>query len=194
MPSVHEALRAAGIWLVRDEDCPGLAAECAGLARRLREKSARTIGLVPADDHVAVPAVAIHLGRALAGRSVRAVGVVDARGSWMDASRPDDATAGADLVTRWLGDHLALLTPRIAEAAATLQQLRGILADEEEAFDHLVVDLTGFDHMGEQRAACELLEAVVLVARSGRTTVRRMRRRLRDLAGTPCVGILLTGT
>ncbi|HEY6005016.1 MAG TPA: hypothetical protein VIV57_19215 [Anaeromyxobacter sp.] len=195
MPSIHETLRAAGIWLMAGDEWPSLGAECAGLARRLREKRARTVGLVPADDDVAVPAVAIHLGGALAGRSARPVGVVDAQGSWAGASVAGEAAAegGTGLVTSWLRDDLAVLAPRAGGAGAALQHVRGILAAEGNVFDHLVFDLTGFDHRGEQLTACELLEAVALVARSGRTTVRRIERGLRDLPAARCLGVLLTG-
>lgn len=195
MPSIHETLRAAGIWLMAGDEWPALGAECAGLARRLRDKRARTVGLVPADDDVAVPAVAIHLGSALAGRSVRPVGVVDAQGSWTGAPGADGAAdgEGTGLVTSWLRDDLAVLAPRAVGAGAALQHLRVVLQTEAEVFEHLVFDLTGFDHRGEQLAACELLEAVALVARSGRTTARRIERRLRDLPAARCLGVLLTG-
>jgi hypothetical protein len=193
MPSIHETLRAAGIWLMAGDEWPALGAECAGLARRLREKRARTVGLIPADDDVAVPAVAIHLGSALAGRSARPVGVVDAQGSWTGPAGAAPAEDGAGLVTSWLRDDLAVLTPRSGGTGAALQHLRGVLEAEADVFEHLVFDLTGFDHRGEQLAACELLEAVALVARSGRTTARRIDRGLRDLPAARCLGVLLTG-
>jgi hypothetical protein len=195
MPSIRETLRAAGIWLMAGDEWPALGAECAGMARRLRERRARTVGLVPADDDVAVPAVALQLGSALAGRTVRPVGVVDAQGSWTGAPPADAAPAaeGSGLVMSWLRDDLAVLAPRGATAGSALQHLRAVLATEAVLFEHLVFDLTGFDHRGDQLAACELLEAVVLLARSGRSRARRIDRRLRELPAARCLGVLLTG-
>jgi hypothetical protein len=195
MPSIHETLRAAGIWLMAGDEWPALGAECAGLARRLREKRVHTVGLVPAADDVAVPAVAIHLGSALAGRSDRPVGVVDAQGDWTGALGAEGSAAaeGTGLVTSWLREDLAVLAPRAAATGAALRHLRDILEAEADVYEHLVFDLTGLDHRGEQLAACDLLEAVALVARSGRTTARCIERRLRNLPASRCLGVLLTG-
>ncbi len=196
MLCIHDELREAGLRLMSDEECPGLSAECAALARRLRELRVRTVALVPARDDVAVPAVALHLGRALAGTSVRPVAVVDAMGSWIGPrpARTIHVESRAVLVTRWLDERLAFLSPSCVAPGAALRQLEGLLASEGATFEHLVLDLTGFHDLGQQRGACELLEAVLLVARSGATKTRWIRRRLRELAGTRCLGVLLTGT
>lgn len=196
MLGIHDALRAAGIRLVSDEECPGLSAECAALARRLRERRVRTVALVPAREDVAVSGVALHLGRALAGTSVRPVAVVDAMGTWIgprSAGTTHAHEARGLLVTSWLEDRLAFLSPSGVAPIAALRHLEDLLASEGASFDHLVLDLTGFRNLGEQFGACELLEAVLLVARCGTTKTRWIRRRLRELAGTRCLGVLLTG-
>ncbi|HKA89862.1 MAG TPA: hypothetical protein VKE22_19510 [Haliangiales bacterium] len=195
MAGVHELLRAAGIELTADDDRPALRVECARLARRMRERMVRTIGLYPADDTVAVPSIAIELGRALADKSPGSVGVVDAHGSWACAralagAAPADGTLVA---TSWITDNLAVLTPRIFDAGAMLGQLRAAVVENGVAFSDLVVDLTGLDHLGDQLAAFELLEAVAVVARSGRTTTRQIQRRLRDIPEWSSLGVLLTG-
>lgn len=195
MPGVHEKLRAAGIALVPGGDRQAVRSECARLASRLREQRARTIGLVPVADDVAVPAVAIELGSALAERCAGPVGVVDASGSWTCARAlvEDAAPDGTPLATSWLLGNLAVLTPRSPEPSALPVQLRSFLLGEGAAFDHLVADLTGLEQLGEQVAAVDLLEAVALVARSGMTTARQIRRRMRDLPGGRLLGVLLTG-
>ena len=195
MPGVHDELRAAGIQVTAHGDPPALRAECARLARRMRERLVQTIGLVPAGDDVAIPAVAIELGRALADTSASAVGVVDANGSWACAralirDAPPDGTLFG---TSWLFDNLAVLTPRIFVAGAMLGQLHSAVVEHSGVFNHLVVDLTGFDHLGEQLTAFQLLDAAVLVARSGRTTTRQVQRWLRDLPDECSLGVLLTG-
>lgn len=193
MPSPHDELRAAGIELAADRDRPALP-ECTRLARRMRERRVRAIGLAPAADDVAVPAVAIELGRALAATGATLVGVFDAQGSWPAARALVEADHGeGPLATSWLLDNLALLTPRALRPGAALDRLRDVVADQVSAPDHLVVDLTGFDHLGEHLAAFQLLDGVAVVARSGRTTTRQIERWLRDLPGGRGLGVLLTG-
>ena len=195
MPGVHEELRAAGIRFEADGAQPALRSECARLASRVRERQLRSIGLAPAGDDVAVPAVAIELGSALAERSAGPVGVVDASGSWacaralVERALPD----GTPLATSWLLGNLAVLAPRTRHAGAVLGHLRGFFLGQAATFDHLVVDLTGLDHLGEHLAAIGLLDAVVLVARSGITTARQVQRRIRGLPEGRSLGVLLTG-
>lgn len=195
MPNVPEEIRAAGIRLKAGDDLPLLRSECARLARCLRERKARSIGLAPAADHVAVPAVAIELARALADRSRSPVGVVDAGGSWACAGPLAEGSpaGGRILATIWLLENLALLTPRARKASEVLDELRGVAAGEAAGFGHLVVDLTGLDRLGEQVAAFDLLDAVAIVARSGLTTARQIQRRIRDLPEGRSLGVLLTG-
>jgi hypothetical protein len=99
------------------------------------------------------------------------------------------------MVTSWILEGLALLTPRTTDPAnpAGLSILRGAVADRLDAFGHLVLDLTGLDHLGEHLAAFDLLDAVILVARSGHTTTRQVSRRLREIPERSALGVLLTG-
>lgn len=195
MVDVEYALRAAGIWSTGTTDLPAVSRECARLVRRMRERLVRDVGLVPAGDDVAVPAVALALGFALADTSTVATAVVDATASWacarelVQAARPD----GKLLARSWLREDLAVLTPRIFDAGAMLRQLHGALVERGEEFDHLVVDLTGFDHLGEQLAAFELLDGVAVVARSKRSTTRQIQRWLDEIPGERSLGVLLTG-
>ena len=194
---IAEALRAAGIGFADDkhDDRRAVQVECARLVRRMRERLVHTIALVPAGDDVAVPAISIEIGRAFADKSAGAVGVVDAHASWacaralVEGALPD----GTLVVTSWLLENLAVLTPRISQPGAMLRQLHSLVVEQALIFSHLVVDLTGFDHLGEQMAAFDLLDAVVLVARSGRTTTRQIQRWLRDMPEGRSLGVLLTG-
>ena len=190
-----EALRAAGLDLAGWRDAAPAWMEGVRVARELRERGLHTVGLAPADDEVAVPAVAMLLGGALAQVSGGAVGLVDAAGSWpaapeLRASAPSD---GSLLATSWLRDGLAVLGPRCFDHGTALAPLRAAVALVPAAFEHLVVDLTGFDHLGELPAATGLLDGVLLVARSGRTRGRQVRRWLGDAAGGRGLGVLLTG-
>jgi hypothetical protein len=191
--TVHDELRAAGLRLATD-DILGVAAECARMARRMSERLVHVVGLLPAGDDVAVPGVAIQLGRALADKRTTPVAVVDAHASWPCARML--ATAGPEgspVALSWLVENLALLTPRSFHAGAMLGQLTAVIRDTGAAFGHLVVDLTGFNHLGEQLAAFDLVEGVALVARGGRTPLREIQRRFREIPDGRRLGVLLTG-
>lgn len=196
MPDVHEALRPFGLWPAPDEGRPALRAQCTVLAQRLREGRARTIGLLPAGGDECVAGLAIVLGRAMARASLSSVGLVDALGSWPCAQALVAAAAsdGRPLATSWLADDLAVLTPRTPDLGAALERVRAIVAKDASPFGHLLVDLTGSGRSGHALAACALLDAVVVVARSGRTTTHQVRRWLRDLPEDRIAGVLLTGT
>ena len=189
----NELLRVAGIGPALP---PEVRAESARLLRRLRERLVQSIGLLPADDDVAVPSVALELGRALADKSAGAVAVVDARGTWPCAAALIESAKldGTPRATQWLDEGLAVLIPRSRKPGIMLAHLHDVVSDLGGAFHHLVVDLTGFDRLGEQQAAFELLDGVAIVARSGRTTARQIRRALADLPEGRNLGVLLTGS
>jgi hypothetical protein len=87
---------------------------------------------------------------------------------------------------------LAVLTPRGAEPPAGIAFLRTAL-DRGGTFFHAVADLTGLEHRGEHLAAFDILDAVVLVARAGRTRTRQVQRWLREIPDPRGLGVLLTG-
>jgi hypothetical protein len=195
MTSVHDVLRAVGVEFEKGRDRPALRSECARLATLVRSRGVYALGLFPASDDVAVPAPAMALGRALADASPRPVGVVDVQGTWSCAralaalAKPD----GEPVVTSWALESLAVLTPRATDPAAGLPFLRTIVANRGATFGHLVFDLTGLDHLGEHVAAFDALDAVALIARSGRTTTRQVQRGICEIPVTRRLGVLLTG-
>lgn len=195
MTSVQEILRDVGIGLEETRDRASLRSECARMAASARGRGARTLGMLPASDDVAVPAPAIALGRALADVSLQPVGVVDALGNWPCARvlSTHAAPDGTPMITSWVLEGLALLTPRAAGPATGLYALRSAVEEPADGFDHLIFDLTGLDHLGEHLAAFDLLDAVALVARSGRSTTRQVSRRLSEIPERKALGVLLTG-
>jgi hypothetical protein len=194
MGSVEEALQQSGIgttgWASASKGT-----EMVRIARLLREREVRTVGLLPAADDVAVPALALALGKALADTGDGPVAVLDAAGTWVcaDALRARAAPSGAPVTTSWLGDALAILTPSSVDPGEVLRRLRDAASGEEGGYRHLVVDLTGVDHLGAQVEAFDVLDATTLVARRGRTTARALRRALADVPPPRSLGVLLTG-
>lgn len=194
MPSVHEQLRAVGIALIPHDEYPELHAESARLARLLAERHVRTLGVIPADDDVALPAVALELGRAITERGAL-VAVVDALGRWpcSDALLQAEDRGAEPFVKSWVLENMAVLTPRMRDAPSTVALAMETTLDKTNGFNRLILDLTGFDHLGEDLAACALLDAAILVARSGRTTARRIERWYLEHPEVRCLGVLLTG-
>ncbi len=194
MGSVEEALRQSGIgtagWAAASKG-----SEIVRIARLLRERRVRTVGLLPADDEVAVPALALALGKALADTGGAPVAVLDAAGTWGCAAAllARAALSEAGVTASWLGDALAILTPSSGDPGEVLRCLRGAASGGDGEWRHLVVDLTGVDHLGAQVEAFDVLDATTLVARRGRTTARALRRGLAGVPPPRNLGVLLTG-
>jgi hypothetical protein len=188
MPVLHE-LRDAAHWFASGTERAEVRAECAAVARRICELQLRTIGLLPADDEVGVPALALHLARALAALGGGPVAAIDARGTWAAARA---GSAGDGVLTSWILDDVAVLSPPAGAPGEALSRLRRVL-DDAVAFRQIVVDLTGFDRIGEHVAAAAILDGVAVVVRSGTTRLRALSRAARDLQGARPLGVLLTG-
>ena len=194
MSIAQDALRSAGISLEAGDDPPALRAECARLARLVHASGASTLGLAPAWDDVAVAGAAVKIARSLASARRRPVIVIDALGSWGPAATTTAETAddGGEVPTWLLGD-LGVITLRAPHPSLALPCLRACVARRRATHTTLVVDLTGFDQLGERPAAFDLLDAAIVVARSGRTTTRQVRDALRDVPEGRALGVLLTG-
>ncbi|MEZ4365387.1 MAG: hypothetical protein R2939_03755 [Kofleriaceae bacterium] len=174
-----------------------LRAAGARVARRLHAGGHRIVGLVPADDRVAVPAVAIHLGLALCELTGGTVAVVDANVRYpglMELARGRDADAGSSrFATRWLRDSLALMTPPRATSAGEVVRLARALDAGAGLFGHVLCDLTGFDLLGEHATAAACMDAVAIVGRVHQTRVARLRQLAALMPADRFLGVLLVG-
>jgi hypothetical protein len=121
--------------------------------------------------------------------------VLDAAGTWGCAAAllARAAPPGAPVVTSWIGDALAILTPTCGAPGEVLRCLRDAASGADDGYRHVVVDLTGVDHLGAQVEAFDVLDATTLVARRGRTTARSLRRGLAGVPPPRSLGVLLTG-
>jgi hypothetical protein len=179
-------------------DSGDLRAACSRVARRVHGDRIRVIGFVPADDQVAVPPVLIQLGIALTELSGATIAVVDAnvRYPGLGALNEGKQTDSDDSVfsTRWLYGSLALLSaPHVERAGEVVPQLARVLIDGADLFAHVLVDLTGFELLGEHASAAACMDAVALVGRAHHT-------RENDLVGLAqlmphgrFLGVLLVG-
>jgi hypothetical protein len=188
-------LEAAGLSVVMDEDHPEVRAECIRIARRLHLSGFKIIGLLPAENNVAVPPVGVQLGLAMAEVTGATIAFVDANLRWPAISTAATGKPASDgaFATRWLRGTLALLTPpRAGAAGAGLPQLAHLIQGSTELFEHVLVDLTGFRNIGEHLAAIEMCDRVVMVARAGRTSEDTLLRARFELPYM-LLGVILVG-
>lgn len=198
-----------------------LAEECRHVARRLRQEALRALGLYPVNDHAAVRPAAVRIASALAEQSGTPVALVDldpedpetpqtpekpasaspetaTSASGASSSRSSPSIAAQPLLrTRWLGtDQVAVLTlpdNHSRSVGVGLLEVQRLLESGREMFDHLLIDLTGLERHGEHLAAAALCDAVLLVARAGRTSEADILRARLTLQTQAIVGVLLMG-
>ena len=210
MPDVdtdEDVLARIGIR-IDDTTAGHLQAACARIARRIHADKLRVVGFVPSDDTVAVPPVAIHLGLALCSLTGATIGVVDANVRYpalaeLSKGQPIDHTgsrsAGHDrdhsvFATRWLRGSLALLTPpRVERAGEVVPQLARVLLESADLFAHVLVDLTGFELLGEHASAAACMDAVALVSRAHRSRERELVELAQLMPHGRFLGVLLVG-
>jgi hypothetical protein len=173
-------------------------AECTRIARRLHAAKTRIIGLVPADDRVAVPPVAIQIGNALCDLTGATIAVVDANVRYPGLSqlaRGQHADRDESVYsTRWLRGSLALLTPPHAERAGEIvPQLARLLLDGVDLFAHVLCDLTGLELLGEHASAAACMDGVIIVARAHRTREDSLIALRRLMPADRFMGVLLVG-
>lgn len=175
-----------------------LRAACARVARRIHAEKIRVVGFIPADDKTAVPPVIIQLGLSLCDLTGATIAVIDAnvrypglgqlnRGKQTDS---DDSVFS----TRWLRGSLALLSPPHGEhPGAVVPQLARVLLDGSDLFAHVLVDLTGFELLGEHGSAAACMDAVALVGRAHHTKDTELLALAPLMPQDRFLGILLVG-
>lgn len=195
--SDEEVLAALGI-ATGDRRSGELAAACTKIARRIHARQTRVVGFVPGDDDVAVPPVIIQLGLALCDLTGATIAVVDANVRYpglgalnrgRSADRDDSVFS-----TRWLRGSLALLSPpRVERAGEVVPQLQRVLEDGAELFAHVLVDLTGFELLGEHGSAAAAMDGVAVVARAHHTHEQTLVDLVQLLPRNRFIGVLLVG-
>jgi hypothetical protein len=193
----EERLAEIGIHVVGDES-PDVRAECMRIARRLLIEGTKVIGFIPVRDDVGVPSVAIQLGLSLVELSGATAAYVDANVRFpalaelsvgQEPEHPDSVFS-----TRWLKGSLALLTPHRAEKAGeAVPALASLLLDGTALFEHVLVDLTGFDRLGEHASAAACMDGVVLVGRAHKTREKDVLRFVNEMPTSRFLGVLLVG-
>jgi hypothetical protein len=182
-------------------DGPGLGdvqAACARIARRIHGERLRVVGFVPSNDRVAVPPVIVHLGLALCDLTGATVAVVDANVRYPGLAElaKGHSTDRDDSVfsTRWLRGSLALLSaPRVERTGEVVPQLARVLGEGSDLFAHVLVDLTGFELLGEHAAAAACMDAVAVVGDAHHSREQELVELARLMPRGRFMGVLLVG-
>jgi hypothetical protein len=173
-------------------------ASCARIARKIADDKLRVVGFVPSDDDVAVPPLLVHLGLALCDLTGATIAVVDANvrypGLGMLARGQQADHEGSVFSTRWLRGSLALLSaPRVERAGEVVPQLARVLLEGADLFAHVLVDLTGFELLGEHASAAACMDAVALVGRAHQTREQELVALAQLMPRGRFMGVLLVG-
>ncbi len=193
-----EAIYELGVPIADPDAEPLAYGECARIARRLRAPGYAPIGLAPAGPDVAVPPVGIQIASVFVDLTGASAAYVDAFGriptrAW---STPDGSRGPCNTLptSRWLRDGLAIVTPAAAwsprhRALAGKRAVREV----ERGFRHIVVDLSGFDELGERDEIVDSLRSVVIVAAARRTTEDALLAAVEGVPPAKRAGAVLVG-
>jgi hypothetical protein len=193
------AIALAGLGIAIGDDRSGeLKAACARVARRIHNDKLRVVGFVPSNDHVAVPPLLIQLGLALCDLTGATIAVVDAnvRYPGLPELARGQHTDHEESVfsTRWLHGSLALLSaPRVEHPGEVVPQLARVLLEGSDLFAHVLVDLTGFELLGEHGSAAACMDGVALVATAHETQEQELLALAPLMPPGRFLGILLVG-
>lgn len=201
-PSLGEDAALAQLGLRHEgEDLGELRAACIKIARRLlhlgKTTELRVVGFVPADDDVAVPPVMIQLALSLSALTGSPSAVVDANVRYPGLPELVGDVQLGDTVysTRWVAQSVALLSPRgQIPAGQVVLQLAKVVDDGAELFGHMLVDLTGFELIGEHASAAAGMDGVVVVATTHRTREPAVLGLAKVLPPDKFLGVMLVGS
>ena len=195
----YALLESLGIHVASGDRDSEAHAECVRIARRLIVGRRKVIGFVPARADVAVPPLAIQLGLALVELSGATAAYVDANVrqpalSELAANEPTENEGTSLFSTRWLSEALAVLTPGKTEhPGEAVPALAALLINGSRLFSHILVDLTGFDELGEHASAAACCDGVILVGRAHRTRERDILQFMNEMPESRFLGVLLVG-
>jgi len=142
--------------------------------------------------------VGLHLGLVLADACQGAVCYIDGNSRWpaltaltpfAEKNSPLDGYA-----LTWIADFFVVMTPvGIRKQRLELNLLDKTLGDDCEGYAHVLVDLTGFDRLGEHWLAYDMMDGVLLIAKAGVTTEQDIIRCHKEIPKSRDLGVLVVG-
>ncbi len=198
MPDTETILRAIGIPALSQEASPELYTAIFRVARRLRESRRKVIGLMPASPTVAIPQLGLHLGMVLADACHGAISYIDGNSRWpaLGALEPfaEKSASSEGYALTWLDDFFVVMPPKgERKKRLELVLLEKTPRDDCDGYCHVLVDLTGFDLLGEHWLGYDLMDGVLVVANAGSTTERQLLHCHQEIPKSRDMGVLLYG-
>ncbi|MEZ4369883.1 MAG: hypothetical protein R3B07_03630 [Polyangiaceae bacterium] len=197
MEAGKSKLESLGIPPITPGETPEAYAEFFRAARKLRSLRLKTIALIPADDRVAIPPVAIQLALALSHAADQTVNVLDANTRHPAlsqlASKLEERTQRRGFITTWIAERVTVTTPPGRLAGLNLVELEETLDRDRQRYGFVLIDFTGFEKLGEHVRAFQIVDGVLIVARTGRTKERDLLARHADVPEEKSLGVLLIG-
>jgi hypothetical protein len=86
-----------------------------------------------------------------------------------------------------------LTPPQVERAGEVVPQLARMLLDGSDLFAHVLVDLTGFELLGEHGSAAACMDGVALVGRAHHTHEKELVELARLMPQGRFLGVLLVG-
>jgi hypothetical protein len=84
--------------------------------------------------------------------------------------------------------------PQVESAGQVVPQLARVLIDGADLFAHVLVDLTGFELLGEHASAAACMDAVALVGRAHHTRENELLELARLMPYGRFLGVLIVGS
>ena len=197
MEAGKSKLESLGIPPITPGETPEAYAELFRAARKLRSLRLKAIALIPADDRVAIPPVAIQLALALSHAADQTVNVLDANTRHPAlsqlASKLEERTQRRGFITTWIAERVTVTTPPGRLAGLNLVELEETLDRDRQRYGFVLIDFTGFEKLGEHVRAFQIVDGVLIVARTGRTKERDLLARHADVPEEKSLGVLLIG-
>jgi len=186
-------------------------AHCVRLARQLRSSARRVIGVLPSSDDVAAWPLVLELGLSLAHITGAGIAALDVEHRWPELvpALVGEGTGPADALPELPVDDnlylysMTLLTPTFVLLAPRetipkgakvhmLDLMLSPLRQEKAVFQHVLVDLTGFEErIGEFLGGVDLVDGVITVGRVAVTLEQDLVRLQRELPKEKNLGVLL---
>jgi hypothetical protein len=172
-------------------------AEIHRISRFLRQTGRRSIGFVPADDHVGAIALAVQIALASSQHYEGVGNVLDANFVCPHFSHlphfsdvPIDAHG---LRTVWIAERVTLSTPAVPAKALVVADIARVTEWAKSRFDCVFVDLTGVARWGEHHSAYDLVDGVAVVAVARNTLERDILNCSDEIPPSRRLGVVLVG-
>jgi hypothetical protein len=167
----------------------------ARLAQRIKNAHMRKVGLLPATPRTPTQEAAAILARPLAMMTESLVLVLDPERSTVPGETPGSGIEAVFAAS--LAPGVARLVPFApAPTGAKVESIKFLLRfaeENEDAWAHVVVDLSGCSLPGELLGVLRLLDAIIVVGTAGVTTEPHLSATMARVPAELAIGVLLVG-